>query len=238
LIVAVMSCFAKGSRPWLIMDRGYARVELFIQLRKEMIPFLVRAKKNVTIYVGDKAKSLGRFSAPLGQVRAYRVHYHSKKKEPLLLVIFHGRGYKEPWYLLAPIDTTLSAEEIVDLYRRRMSIEQGFRDWKTHLGARGLIFKSENPAPALTRLLLAFSLSYLVCVALGASPEGYAARVFLEIPRHKPRHGTRRTLSVLTIGILRLSLPEFASSARRELHALLVSLATGRGLIASGAPAP
>lgn len=238
LIVAVMSCFPRGSRPWLIMDRGYARVDLLIQLREQWIPFLVRAKKNVTIYEGGKSKSLGRFCAPLGRVRAYRVHYHSRKKEPLLLVIFHGRGYKEPWYLLAPIDTELTAEQIVDLYRRRMNIEQGFRDWKTHLGVRGLLFKSENPAPALTRLLLAFSLSYIICISLGASAEGYAARALIEIPRRRPRHGTRRTLSVLSIGILRLSLPQFAASARRELQALLAYLCTGKGLIAAAAPAP
>ncbi len=45
LILAVMSCFPAKQRPWLIMDRGYARVGLLMKLGLEGIPFLVRAKK-------------------------------------------------------------------------------------------------------------------------------------------------------------------------------------------------
>jgi hypothetical protein len=97
----------------------------------------------------------------------------------------------------------LSPKEVVDLYARRMSIEQGFRDWKTHLGVRGLVFYCENPAPRLTRLLLGFSLAYLLCLALGASGEAPAVRAFVEIPRRQPRHGTRRTLSSLSIEIVK-----------------------------------
>jgi hypothetical protein len=69
-----------------------------------------------------------------------------------------------------------------------MSIEQGFRDWKTHLGVRGLVFQVSDPAPYLTRLLLAFLLAYLICLALGATEEAQQVRAFVEIPRHKPRH--------------------------------------------------
>ena len=88
-------------------------------------------------------------------------------------------------YLLIPSGTPLTVEEIVELYAKRMSIEQGFRDWKTHLGVRGLVFYGVNPAPRLTRLLLAFSLSYLLCLALGSTPEAQAVRGFVEILRHK-----------------------------------------------------
>ena len=69
-----------------------------------------------------------------------------------------------------------------------MSIEQGFRDWKTNLGVRGLIFRSVDPAPYLTRMLLAFSLCYLICLALGATEKAREVRAFVEIPRRKPRH--------------------------------------------------
>jgi hypothetical protein len=145
--------------------------------------------------------------------------------------IYFGTGYKEPWYLLVPSGTSLTAEEIVDLYAKRMSIEQGFRDWKTHLGVRGLVFFGENPAPRLTRLLLAFSLSYLLCLALGSTEEAQAVRAFVEIKRHKPRHGTTRTLSVLSIGILRLSLPKFEKQAYKDLLKMIQRLSRGKGVI-------
>jgi hypothetical protein len=213
------------------MDRGYARASLLFKLLQESIPFLVRAKRKVLVYYQGQAKTLSRFSAKIGNIQCYSVLYHSKQKIPLNLIIFRGKGYKETWYLLIPRDIPLSPKEIVDLYAQRMSIEQGFRDWKTHLGVRGLVFHCDNPAPRLTRLLLAFSLSYLLCLALGASGDAPSVRAFVEIPRRKRRHGTRRTLSSLSIGILRLSLPRFANLAHKELFALLRLLSIGKGLI-------
>ena len=233
LILAAMSCFPVEFRPLLILDRGYARVALLIHLREEGIPFLCRAKRSVMVYLQGqrKGKTLGRFKIKPGQIRRYSVLYHSQKKEPLDLIIFFGKGYKEPWYLLVPSGTSLTAEEIVQLYAKRMSIEQGFRDWKTHLGVRGLVFYGDNPAPRLTRLLLAFSLSYLLCLALGSTEEAQAVRAFVEIKRHKPRHGTTRTLSVLSIGILRLSLKRFSKQAYRNLLKMISRLSRGKGVI-------
>jgi len=231
LIVAVMSCFPPESRPLLILDRGYARVALLKKLAQAGIPFLVRAKKNVVVYFQGKPRALSRFPYQPGQIQRYTVFYHSRAKEPLDLIIFRGRGYKETWYLLVPKAFARSEKEIVGLYAKRMSIEQGFRDWKTHLGVRGLVFRVSDPAPHLTRLLLAFSLSYLICLGLGATEEAKKVRAFVEIPRHKPRHQTTRTLSALSIGILRLSLPRFAPNAHREILILLHVLSTGQGLI-------
>ena len=228
-----MCCFPIECRPLLILDRGYARVSLLIQLRQEGIPFLCRARRSVMVYLKGqtKGKTLGRFKIKPGQLLRYSVLYHSQKKESLDLIIYFGKGYKEPWYLLVPAGTSLRAEEIVELYAKRMSIEQGFRDWKTHLGVRGLEFLGNNPAPRLTRLLLAFSLSYLLCLALGSTAEAEAVRAFAEIPRRKPRHGTRRTLSVLSIGILRLSLKKFRNQAHQALLKMIQRLLRGKGVI-------
>jgi len=233
LILAAVSCFPPEFRPLLILDRGYARVSLFIHLREEGIPFLCRAKRSVMVYLPGQTKgqTLGRFKIKPGQIRRYSVLYHSQKKEPLDLILYFGKGYKDPWYLLVPSGTSLTAEEIVQLYAKRMSIEQGFRDWKTHLGVRGLIFYGDNPAPRLTRLLLAFSLSYLLCLALGSTQEAQAVRAFVEIQRRKPRHGTTRTLSVLSIGILRLSLKKFSKQAYRALLKMIFRLSRGKGVI-------
>jgi hypothetical protein len=231
LILAAMSCFPVEYRPLLILDRGYARVNLLIQLRKEGTPFLCRAKRNVMVYFQGKGKTLGRFKVKPGQIHRYSVLYHGQKKEPLDLIIYFGKGYQEPWYLMVPSGTSLTAEQIVELYAKRMSIEQGFRDWKTHLGVRGLVFYGDNPAPRLTRLLLAFSLSYLLCLALGSTEEAAAVRAFVEIKRYNPRHGTTRTLSVLSIGILRLSLKKFSKQAYQNLIEMIGRLSRGKGVI-------
>jgi hypothetical protein len=231
LMLTVAACFPVESRPVLVMDRGYARVGLLLHLASAGIPFLIRAPRNVCVSIKGKPMALHRFPAPEGCCDRYGVLYHGTKKYPVDLIVFHGRGYREPWYLIIPRESPLSTEEVVDLYATRMCIEQGFRDWKTHLGIRGLTFRTPYPAPRLTRLLLAFALGYLIVLALGASPEGQVVRRTLEIPRRCPRHGTTRTLSSLMIGLLRLSLEPFRIRAREEIALLLRTLSTGIGVI-------
>ncbi len=232
LILAVMSCFAPGKRPVLVMDRGYARVALLGKLKLWGVPFVVRAKRNVVVYMGGRRLSLGRIPVRPGQMVRHRVLYHGQQKEPVDLVVFWGKRHQEPWYLMVPEHWELSTEQIVELYAKRMCIEQGFRDWKTHLGVRGLVFKTADAGPRLTRLLLAFAVSYLLCLALGSTSHGQAVRAFVEIPRRRARHGTCRTLSVLSVGIISLSLKRFAQQAIRELIAILDHLCHGKSLMA------
>lgn len=231
LLVTVAACFPVESRPVLIMDRGYARVSLLPQLAAAGIPFLIRAPRNVCVYRQGTPVALSRFPAPRGCLVRHRVRYHGTKKYPVDLIIYHGPGHQEPWYLIVPRGSTLANREIVDLYGQRMCIEQGFRDWKTHLGVRGLRFVTANPAPRLTRLLLAFALGYLVVLALGASAEGQALRNILEIPRRTARHGTTRTLSSLSIGLLRISLEPLRVKAWKDIATLLRALSTGIGAV-------
>ena len=62
------------------------------------------------------------------------------RKVPVDVIVYDDPTYEEPWYLLVPIAyrTLLETSWVVDLYRERMQIEQSFRDFKTHLGLRGL----------------------------------------------------------------------------------------------------
>jgi hypothetical protein len=57
-------------------------------------------------------------------------------------------------------------------------------------------------AERLGQLLFAFCRAYALLVCLGLTPAGQAARADLEVLRQQPRHGTRRTLSVLSIAML------------------------------------
>jgi hypothetical protein len=100
-----------------------------------------------------------------------------------------------------------------------MQIEQGFRDWKTHLGVRGLRLQVRQ-AERLTRLLLAFSLAYILVVLLGASKLAGRWRPRFETRRGQPRHGTRTVLSVLSLGRLMLA----TASLRRQSWAWLARL--------------
>jgi hypothetical protein len=116
-----------------------------------------------------------------------------------------------------------------------MQVEQAFRDFKTHLGLRGLQLKV-RVAERLGRLRLAFCLAYCLAVVLGDGPSGCAARPAFEIRRRRARHGTRRTLSVLSIAMLMLIHPRWRRRALRRLLQLVRHLARGRPLLAHPPP--
>jgi len=234
LLLLVTASLPPGCTPLFVMDRGYARVALLAQLRQAGIPYLIRGRRNTMVRLGGQRLVLGRVPHRQGvPVRYANVLYQDTKREPVDLIVFHDPAFKEPWYLLVPPDsaTMLPTAAVVALYRQRMHIELTFRDWKTHLGIRGLRLEVDI-APRLERLLLALTVAYTLAVLLGAGPAARRVRADCEILRATPRHGTRRRLSALSVGILLLSLTRFAALAARALPRLLAALARGTPAVA------
>jgi hypothetical protein len=107
----------------------------------------------------------------------------------------------------------MPTDEIVRLYRQRMQIKQCFRDWKSHLGLRGLYLQVEKPQ-RLLRLLMAFTSAYLLVLLLGQDPLAEKLRPYFEVPRRQPRHGTRKVLSALSMALYLLADPRWGSRLR------------------------
>lgn len=214
------------------MDRAYGRLQLIQALNCLKGLYIVRAKSNVIVWIGNKAKSLARFSCKSGRaVRYSNVIYRKDRKEPVDIVIYFEQRFKDIWYLIVPAgsETILSTKDVVKLYRSRMQIEQGFRDWKTHLGVRGLKLKVDRDT-RLTRLLFALSVAYLLLVLLGASSVGESFRTRFEIKRTKPRHGTTRSLSVLTLGAAMLAASDRFPEVIKQLIRIIRQLKTSSAL--------
>jgi len=206
--------------PVLVGDRGYCRARLLQRFQQAGTWMLVRGRSGTVIEVQGRRQKLAALAAPPRRaVRYPDVRYHAHQRVPVDVVVYHDPAFREPWYLLVPCWTrpAWTPAEIVAVYRRRMQIEQSFRDFKTHLGVRGLQLKA-RVAERLGRLLLAFCLAYAVLLLLGLTPAAQRARADLEILRRRPRHGTRRTLSVLSIAMQMLS---HARHVRRAFAALL-----------------
>jgi hypothetical protein len=198
-----------------IADRAYARSLLLQQSEQEQRPYIVRGRKETIITYQGRRMKLGQLYAPPGRALRYQnVFYHANRKVPLDVIVYYDPTYQEPWYLLVPVAyrNLLETQLVVELYRERMQIEQSFRDFKTHLGLRGLNLQIDIAA-RMGRLLLAFCLAYILCVLLGESSLGQQARKGFEIPRHTASHGTRRTLSALSIAMLILSHPAWVERA-------------------------
>jgi hypothetical protein len=195
----------------LIMDRGYAKVEYLPRFNKNGLLYIIRGCSNLKIEYREGGKSkkigLGRLPHQQGKAKRYRnVLYHSKKKQLVDIIVYRGKDFKEPWFLIVPPKTEdiLPAEEVVEWYRTRMNIEVKFRDFKSCLGVRGLKLQAKK-AEKIERLLVCLAIVYILLIIIGDSELGRQLRKKIEIPRKKCRHGTRRTLSVLSIALLMIT---------------------------------
>ncbi len=222
----------RGIVPVFVGDRGYCRAQLLRRCQQEGTWLLVRGRAGTIVESQGRRQKLGQLAAPPHTPRRYTdVLYHAQQRVAVDVVVYHEPMFTEPWHLLVPCWTrpAWTPAQVVQLYRRRMQIEQSFRDFKTHLGVRGLQLRA-RVAERLGRLLLAFCLVYAVLLLLGVSPAGKRARCDLEILRHQPRHGTRRTLSVLSVAMLMLTHPRHADRALTALCRILARWARSRSV--------
>lgn len=78
---------------------------------------------------------------------------------------------------------------------------------------------------------MGFTLAYLIVLLFGQDPLGEQLRPpHFEQEWHKPRHGTRKVLSVLSIAMYLLSDSRWEQRARKRLIEILARLAQGRGV--------
>lgn len=228
----VATSLPPGSVPLFIEDRGYARVALMKERVQAGELFITRGRHEVIVTVGGQTKPLGAMEAPRDAPKRY-VHalYHQTEEQPVDIVAYHDQTFEAPWFLVVPPDSgaVLKSEDVVGYYAERMTVEQGFRDWKTHEGVRGLQLKVRR-GERLGRLLMAFAIAYALTLALGASEPARELRDRVEILRRTPRHGTRRTLSALTLGCGLMTDTRLMPKAMAMLHDILKQVTSGLGI--------
>ena len=227
------SSLPHGVRGVFIGDRGYARAALFRQSRHDGRLFVIRGRAGTLVeYQGRRCK-LGELPCvPYRALRYRGVLYQARQRVRVDIVAFHDPAFREPWWLVVPPESEaiLPTDTVVVLYRERMQVEHSFRDFKTHLGLRGLKLRVRI-AERTGRLLLAFCIAYCLALVLGVSTEARHARADLEILRCQPRHGTRRTLSVLSVAMQMLSHPRWRRLAYDRLLRIAVRLARGQSAL-------
>jgi len=220
-------------RGVFIGDRGYGRASLLQHCGTAKRLYVIRGRAGTRVEWEGRHLKLRELTAEPGRVCRYRgVFYQAERRVLLDVVAYHNPEFQDPWWLLVPpnSESLLPDEVVVALYRERMQVEHGFRDFKTHLGLRGLKLK-QNIAERTGRLLLGFFLAYTLAVCLGASAAGQAARAEVEVPRRQPRHGTTRTLSVLSLACVLLSLPRWRRAVRAALRTLVERISRGARLL-------
>ncbi len=226
------------ARSVFVGDRGYARAALLRRSNRQARLYLIRGRASTRVEYQGRSCKLGELASGCHRPLRYGgVLYQARERVPVDVVAYHDPEFQQPWWLLAPphSETLLPTQAVVALYRERMQVEQSFRDFKTHLGLRGLRLKV-NIDERTGRLLLAFTMAYCLALVLGISPEAQQARRDLEIPRRRPRHGSCRTLSVLYLSRAMLSHPRWRRRAYVRLRWLVRWVAAGRSLLGRAPP--
>lgn len=205
------SDLANVAKSLFVMDRGYADSKYIQLFNQQKQLYIIRGIRNVMVEYKERGKTrkinLGRLPHRQGRVKRFRnVMCHDKARAVVDIIVYREEGFQEPWFLIVPPGTEdiLSSKKVVDLYASRMRIEVKFRDFKSHLGIRGLSLKV-NKAEKIGRLMVCLAIVYVLLLVIGDSPMAKQFRRRVEIKRTKKRHGTRRTLSVLTVAIFMIT---------------------------------
>ena len=124
-------------RPLLLADRGFGRASLLRWLQEmphhtdRMVDYVAPLKGNVHIQTADGYHGLLRKYPPRPNSYAFLLgaRYRSDGAVMVNLVLYWGRGHREPWYLATSLpDANVAARH----YRQRMQPEQYFRDGKQY----------------------------------------------------------------------------------------------------------
>lgn len=157
-----------------------------------------------------------------GKTPRGRKHY-SRRHPTQVARNSHSRkaaaGVREPWLIIASPDLTqANANQLVELYARRMQIEGSFRDLKSHRYGAAFEDSLTRQGPRLSILLMLNTLACFACWLAGLAAERAGQASWLT-----PRKSSRRLYSTLRLGreaLLRRWPMEPISQWLASLHAL------------------
>jgi hypothetical protein len=175
LLLALRNMIEPTTPVILLADRGFGRTELGRFCQRYGFRYVIRIKGDVIIRVGSLRVRLDLYPVRKGVCRLLQdVLYRDRDPLTQHVVIRWKKGLPkkrdEPWYLMTDIDKP--ARWLSDLYGRRMSVEQFFRDKKSKRNGWSLRDTLIKRADRLDRLLLILALAYLLLVGLGLCASG------------------------------------------------------------------
>jgi hypothetical protein len=189
--IAAVTSALRAVRPQMrlvwIADRGFARLSLFQFLAGLGVDLLIRVNAKTKIAWRGQNLLLSELAVKPGQTLwlegvSYRPQGRPFERGGIrvnLLVAWKRPTHRgtpqapQPWYVVTSLE---SPQQALASYRRRMRIEEGFRDWKQRLGLRQA---AVSTVERMARLLVGLVLATLVLALLGlfGLPAGFRRAV-------------------------------------------------------------
>jgi hypothetical protein len=154
----------------LLADRGFGRTELARVCQALGMHYVVRITPDVYIRCARYQGKLLDYPVKRGIRRLLKdVQYRRERPVTQHVAVLWKRGLPkrrdEPWFLMTDLDWP--APTLADLYGRRMTIEETFRDHKSRRNGFALRNTRIQHADRFDRLLLILALAYILLMGLG-----------------------------------------------------------------------
>jgi hypothetical protein len=186
-----------GVKVTVLADRGFGDVELYKLLQQELgFDFVIRFRGAIQVRSAKgETRTASEWVPETGRALALKDATVTNKRYPLAAVVLvKARGMKDPWILATSL--SLPASQVVKLYGRRFTIEEGFRDAKDWRFGMGLSAARIKDPDRRDRLLLVSAMAVALLTLLGAAAEAVGLDRTLRANTVK-----RRTHSLFTQGV-------------------------------------
>jgi hypothetical protein len=223
VLVRLREVIPTSMKMTVVADRGFADQKLYALLKQLGFDSVVRFRQCITVTSAEGERRTGADWVPeAGRARKLpRARVTADLAQVGAVVCVKKKGMKQPW-CLATSHADLSAAQIIRLYSRRFTIEEGFRDVKDSRFGMGLSsFRIADPERR-DRMLLLAAMACALLTLLGAAGESLGMERFLKANTDK-----RRTYSLFRQGCMYYralpNMPEHRLLPLLERFAQLVS---------------
>jgi hypothetical protein len=182
----------------VLADRGFADQKLYALLQQVGFDYVIRFRQCITVTDAQGERRTAADWVPkAGRLRKLsQALVTADRAQVGAVVCVKKKGMKEPWCLATSLEQA-SAAEVVTLYSRRFSIEEGFRDLKDLRFGMGLSWVRIAEPERRDRLLLLSALACALLTLLGAAGESLGMERYLKANTVK-----RRTYSLFRQGCM------------------------------------
>lgn len=171
LIEHVHTIIPSHVRITLLADRGFAAADRFSHLTTLGWDYIIRFRQDILVTKDALTQPAAEWLLRSGRARMLRNLHITSQYMPLeAMVCVRKPSMKEAW-CLATNRTDLSAAEVANLYARRFTIEETFRDQKDLRFGLGLSATHIRHCGRRDRLLLLTTLAHALLTLLGAAAE-------------------------------------------------------------------
>jgi hypothetical protein len=223
VLVRLRECIPPSVKVTVLADRGFADQKLYALLSQLGFDYVVRFRQCITVTSAEGERRKAADWVPeAGRARKLlKARVTADLAKVGAVVCVKKKGMKEPW-CLATSHEDLSASQIIRLYSRRFTIEEGFRDVKDMRFGMGLSsFRIAEPERR-DRMLLLAAMACALLTLLGAAGESLGMERYLKANTDK-----RRTYSLFRQGCMYYralpNMPEHRMRPLLERFAQLVS---------------